>query len=411
MLKAGEWSDWIPVSFRMAPLHSLHGMCRIFLRQVQPDFELYVSPINIDPAAPALTISSPSAICPRARGRDGPFLHPGHARGHQGLHGWCPRHRRVPASGVDHRAENRRQFRYLLDRFRGGLFFHYFGHVDQVSHVMWRTLDPAHPAYVASRDEQYRGVIEDLYAGLDAIVGEALRRCRPAPADRDVGPRLHVVAAVLQSEPVARRGRIPRAENPSRRGDGSAPGHRLDAHACLRPRPERALSQRQRPRAVRDRGGVRSRTRSPRSSAPCWRSSIPSRAPGPSPPSSVRRGAIIRCAHPDRTPDLIVGYAKGTRTVERLGPRRRAARRHGGQPRSLERRSLHGSRCCSRRAVVESSVANQGDIASGCVRRHRCGVRSLRAVTHVVRSFEVRLEARPTKSESGEEAACLAQIA
>jgi len=174
VLKAGEWSDWIPVAFHMAPFQTLNGMCRIFLRQVQPDFELYVSPINIDPASPALIVSSPSAFARELADATGRFYTQG-----------MPEDTKAYTAGVFDTPEflrqasitaeeNRRQFRYLLDRFRGGLFFHYFGHVDQVSHVMWRTLDPAHPAYVASRDQKFHGVIEDLYAGLDRIVGEAL---------------------------------------------------------------------------------------------------------------------------------------------------------------------------------------------------------------------------------------------
>src|SRR5437667_65009 len=35
-------------------------MCRFYLKQAHPRFQLYVSPINIDPADPALPISTPS---------------------------------------------------------------------------------------------------------------------------------------------------------------------------------------------------------------------------------------------------------------------------------------------------------------------------------------------------------------
>ena len=72
--------------------------------------------------------------------------------------------------------EVKRQFRHVLGGFKKGLLFYYFWNVDQVAHVMWRTLDPEHPAYDASADAKYRHVIGDLYAGLDAVVGEALDR-------------------------------------------------------------------------------------------------------------------------------------------------------------------------------------------------------------------------------------------
>jgi predicted AlkP superfamily phosphohydrolase/phosphomutase len=75
--------------------------------------------------------------------------------------------------------ENRRQYKYVLDGFRGGFLFYYFGNVDQVSHMMWRAMDPQHPAYNAERDKPYAHVVEELYVGLDAIVGETLDRLSP----------------------------------------------------------------------------------------------------------------------------------------------------------------------------------------------------------------------------------------
>ena len=60
VLREGEWSDWKPVQFPLIPLLvHVRGMCRFYLKQAHPRFQLYVSPINIDPADPALPISTP----------------------------------------------------------------------------------------------------------------------------------------------------------------------------------------------------------------------------------------------------------------------------------------------------------------------------------------------------------------
>ena len=64
---------------------------------------------------------------------------------------------------------------FAPDRFHDGFLFYYFGNVDQVSHMMWRPRDPQHPAYDAEIDRPYEHVVEDLYVGLDAIVGDTLR--------------------------------------------------------------------------------------------------------------------------------------------------------------------------------------------------------------------------------------------
>lgn len=179
VLQAGEWSDWIPVSFAMAPTQSLRGMCRVYLKAVRPHVELYVSPINIDPLDPALAIASPARFAADLA-RDGGRYYT------QGM----PEDTKAYVAGVLSAdeflqqaavtaAETRRQFVALRDAPRQGLLFHYFGHVDQVSHVMWRSRDPGHPAYDAAHDAPYARTIEDLYAGMDTLVGETLDRLAP----------------------------------------------------------------------------------------------------------------------------------------------------------------------------------------------------------------------------------------
>jgi predicted AlkP superfamily phosphohydrolase/phosphomutase len=56
--------------------------------------------------------------------------------------------------------------------------FYYFGHIDQVSHMMWRAMDPGHPAFT-SADLPYRSVVENLYIEIDGIVGDTASRLRP----------------------------------------------------------------------------------------------------------------------------------------------------------------------------------------------------------------------------------------
>ena len=179
LLRVGEWGDWVPVDFDMIPTQSLRAAVRFYLKQLDPYFALYVSPPNIDPLEPALPISTPSdyaADLARATGR---FYSQGMPEDTKALKTGVF----TPAEFLEQARiagdENRRQFSYVLDGFRGGLLFYYFGNVDQVSHMMWRAMDPQHPAYNAERDKPYEHVVEDLYVGLDAIVGETLDKMAP----------------------------------------------------------------------------------------------------------------------------------------------------------------------------------------------------------------------------------------
>jgi len=73
-------------------------------------------------------------------------------------------------------AEEQRLYDYMLGRFQDGFLFYYFGNTDRISHMMWRAMDPNHPAHDSIADEPYRHVIEDLYVQADSIVGVTLRR-------------------------------------------------------------------------------------------------------------------------------------------------------------------------------------------------------------------------------------------
>ena len=176
VLRVGEWSDWVPIEFAPMPLRQIRGMCRFYLKQVRPDFELYVSPINLDPFEPALPISTPKSYAAELARATGRFYTQGIPEDTKSLSAAVLSRDEflTQARSVDDEA--RRQYTHVLEGFKEGLLFYYFGHVDQVSHMMWRSLDPGHPAYDPQTDAKYRNVIEDLYAELDGVVGETLQR-------------------------------------------------------------------------------------------------------------------------------------------------------------------------------------------------------------------------------------------
>lgn len=179
LLRVGEWSDWVPVELKLLPFQTLAGASRFYLRQLEPYFELYASPINIDPLNPALPISSPPGYAPELARATGRFYTQGMPEDTKSLKAGVLSPNEFLQQASITADENVRQYRYVLDRFTDGLLFYYFGHVDQVSHMMWRAMDPEHPAYTPA-DLPFRRVVEDLYVGVDALVGETLARLGPA---------------------------------------------------------------------------------------------------------------------------------------------------------------------------------------------------------------------------------------
>jgi predicted AlkP superfamily phosphohydrolase/phosphomutase len=178
LLRLGEWSDWVPVELGLLPFITLTGECRFYVKQIEPDFEMYVSPINLDPLSPALPISTPGGYASELARATGRYYTQGMPEETKALKAGVLSSREFLEQARIANEENVRQYTYVLNRFDDGLLFYYFGNIDQVSHMMWRAMDPGHPAYTPA-DAQYRTVIEDLYAGVDDLVGNTLSQLRP----------------------------------------------------------------------------------------------------------------------------------------------------------------------------------------------------------------------------------------
>ena len=173
VLKEGEWSEWVEVEFEvLPPLVSLKSLARFYLKGISPDFKLYVSPLQIHPADPAMPISTPPAWSAELCACVGYFSTLG-----------LPHDTKAFSSGVlDGREfwdqlvliddESRRLFRHLLRGHTDGLLFFYFGSVDQGSHMLWHYMDESHPHH--SVDDFLAGGIRRLYMRMDAVLGNLL---------------------------------------------------------------------------------------------------------------------------------------------------------------------------------------------------------------------------------------------
>jgi predicted AlkP superfamily phosphohydrolase/phosphomutase len=175
LLKQGEWSEWITLSFPMVPgLAETAGICRLYAKQVQPYLELYVTPLNIDPAHPAMPIGSPPHYA-RDLAKDMGYFYT------QGM----PEDTAALSSGVFDDDEFRAQASYVLDerlrflrheldRYRGGFLYFYFSTLDLNSHAFWRTLDTEHPLYTPELAARHGDVLPELYRRIDEGIGWAL---------------------------------------------------------------------------------------------------------------------------------------------------------------------------------------------------------------------------------------------
>ena len=175
VLREGEWSDWVHVEFQLIPfIGNVKGICRFYLKQAHPRFELYVSPINIDPADPALPISTPKNFSSELAEDIGEFYTQGISEDTKALSAGVLNDGQYLEQARTVLAEHRAIFDREFPKFREGVFFFYFSSLDLNSHMFWRLMDTHHPEYDAGLAALYGSTIPDFYQQMDQVLGEVL---------------------------------------------------------------------------------------------------------------------------------------------------------------------------------------------------------------------------------------------
>ena len=173
VLNEGEWSDWVGVEFEAVPfVAGVGAAARFYLQEVRPDFRLYVTPLQIDPANPALPVSTPtdwagelSAALDRFYTQELPEDTDAYLDGVFTAREFWDQARFVYG-------EQRRALDHALAGFDEGFLFFYFSSVDQGSHMLHHFADRDHPAFV--EDDLLATGLATLYEEMDEVLGRVV---------------------------------------------------------------------------------------------------------------------------------------------------------------------------------------------------------------------------------------------
>ncbi len=179
-LRLGEYTEWIQVVFRSGLTVSISGVCKFLLLSVEPDFELYVTPINIDPEKPAMQIGYPSVYPIYLAKKQGPYATLGLAEDTWGLNDHVLSDDQFLQQCMDTDRERELMFFDALEKTRRGLCVCVFDGTDRMQHMFWRYHDRQHPACPSEVPALHRNAIEDLYQRMDALVGRTMAKCEGA---------------------------------------------------------------------------------------------------------------------------------------------------------------------------------------------------------------------------------------
>jgi len=180
LLEPGKMSRWIDLEFRVNFLVRLHGMAQLLLMNADRELRLYISPVNWQPVAPPLPISSPASFA-------GDLFH---RLGYYRTLGWAEATWPLNEGRMDEQTFMEDLYKAFDDRSQvilsridarnWDLLVGVIESTDRVQHMMWRLLDSQHPMYDPALAAKFGDSILRVYRRADQFVGEVLERIEPA---------------------------------------------------------------------------------------------------------------------------------------------------------------------------------------------------------------------------------------
>jgi predicted AlkP superfamily phosphohydrolase/phosphomutase len=176
-LHKDRYTEWLTVRFPMLPGMKVNGICKFLLIATEPEFKLYVTPINIDPEKPAMAVGHPSVFSVYLSKQQGAYATLGLAEDTWSLNEGLITDDHFIAQCVDADDERERMFFDALEKVPRGLVCVVFDGTDRLQHAFFRDIDERHPARPDAAVLARRDVIGDLYKRMDDLVGKTMAQC------------------------------------------------------------------------------------------------------------------------------------------------------------------------------------------------------------------------------------------
>lgn len=176
-LKEKEYSPWIRLTFKAGVGMKVTGICRFYVMEFDPEFKLYMTPINIDPDKPSMPISHPFIYAVYLAKKFGPYATLGLAEDT-----WALNERAIDEEAFLKQAylihEEREKMMFdAIEKTKKGCVVTVFDATDRIQHMFMRYIDPTHPANRDKDTEKHKNAIEDLYVRMDDLVKRTLDKC------------------------------------------------------------------------------------------------------------------------------------------------------------------------------------------------------------------------------------------
>jgi predicted AlkP superfamily phosphohydrolase/phosphomutase len=172
ILKQGVYSDWFELVFKAGLGIKVTGICRFLITEIQPNFKLYITPINIAPDKPSLPISHPFFYATYLAKLLGKYSTLGLAEDTWALNERVIDDEAFLNQCYTHHKEREKMLFASLEKIRRGLVVCVFDTSDRIQHMFFRYLTNDHPALGKNQDSKHKNAIEEMYIKMDELIGK-----------------------------------------------------------------------------------------------------------------------------------------------------------------------------------------------------------------------------------------------
>lgn len=177
-LAEGQWSDWLPLTFRYSDRAAVSGIIRFFPMALGGPVRIYGTCVQFHPGDPYTALTSPPAFSEELAARYGLFKTIGWDLDTHAL-----RQDDLPEDAFleDSRRTMAWRERMTLDELRRDdwdVLVSVWTDTDRVAHMFWRFMDPKHPLYQEDVPESWRNALADTLRRMERITGQVLEQLR-----------------------------------------------------------------------------------------------------------------------------------------------------------------------------------------------------------------------------------------
>jgi predicted AlkP superfamily phosphohydrolase/phosphomutase len=172
------FSDWVTLTFKVGLGQKVRGIVRFRVMSFAPHFNLYVTPIHLDPESPAMPISSPGFFAQYLARLQGPYATLGLAEDTWALNERVLDEEAFLDFAWKVHAEREQMWFNSLKKNKRGVNVVVFDATDRLQHMFFRYLVPEHPSNRDKDTVRFKDTLLDLYKRSDDVLRRTLEYVR-----------------------------------------------------------------------------------------------------------------------------------------------------------------------------------------------------------------------------------------